>query len=365
LRNLERRPVRTLTSIVGVALAAAILVVGIFAFDSARYMSTIQFRTVEREDLSVAFTMARPTRVGYELAALAGVTRVELYRAAAVRIRRGHRTRQIAIMGLERDAKLRRLVDRGGRAYRMPPNGLVLTKALARILDVSPGDTVMLELLERGGAIRYEIVAAELDELLGLGGYMELGALNRMVREGPMVSGAYLSMGVADEPGVVQRINRLPGLGGAVTRRAMLQSFDEQISESLRLTVMIVVTLASVVALGVIYNGIRISLSERSRELASLRVLGFTRREVAALLFGEQGVVDILGTPLGLLLGLGLAHWVMSGFSSELYRFPVVVSARTYLFSVAIIAAAAVGASLTMRRRIYGLDLVGVLKTRE
>jgi putative ABC transport system permease protein len=247
----------------------------------------------------------------------------------------------------------------------MPPNGIVLTQALARILEVSAGDTVMLELLEQGGAIRHEVVAAELDELLGLGGYMELSALNRIVREGPMVSGAYLSVGAADEAKVVQRINRLPGVSGATTRRVMLQSFDEQIAESLRITVMIVVTLASVVALGVIYNGIRISLSERSRELASLRVLGFTRREVAALLFGEQGVVDVVGTPLGLLLGLGLAHWVISGFSSELYRFPVVVSIRTYLFSVAIIAVAAVGASLTMRRRIYKLDLVGVLKTRE
>jgi putative ABC transport system permease protein len=145
----------------------------------------------------------------------------------------------------------------------------------------------------------------------------------------------------------------------------MLRSFDDQIAESLRLTVTIVVALAAVVAVGVIYNGIRISLSERSRELASLRVLGFTRREVAGLLFGEQAIVDVIGTGFGLLLGVALAYWVAAAFQSELYRFPVIVSARTHLLAVAVVFAAAVGAGLTMRRRVYGLDLVAVLKTRE
>ena len=145
----------------------------------------------------------------------------------------------------------------------------------------------------------------------------------------------------------------------------MLSSFDKQIAESLRLTVAIVVSLASVVALGVIYNGIRIALSERSRELASLRVLGFTRREVAMMLFGEQGAIDTVGTPLGLLLGLALAYWIAVGFESELYRFPVVVQPHTYLFAAAVVLVAGVIAASLMRRRIYNLDLVSVLKTRE
>jgi putative ABC transport system permease protein len=167
------------------------------------------------------------------------------------------------------------------------------------------------------------------------------------------------------EASVVEKLGEMPSVGGTATRRAMLESFDEQIASGLRLTVAIVVSLASVVALGVIYNGIRIALSERSRELASLRVLGFTRREVATLLFGEQGVIDALGTPLGLLLGLGLAYWISVGFKSELYRFPVVILPHTYLFAASVIVVAAVGAGAMMKRRIYNLDLVSVLKTRE
>ena len=365
LRNLERRPIRTAASMVGVAFAAAILVVGTFAFDSARYMSDIQFRNAQREDLAVAFTNPRPVRVGHELAAVRGISRVELYRSTAIRIRYGHRSRQIALTGIDRNARLRRLVDRGGLEYSLPANGVVITAALAQVLHVARGDTVILELLERGGERRIVPVAALIDEMIGFTAYMERGDVNQLLGEGPSASGAYLSVYPQELSSVVKRLALMPAVAGSVTRVAMLKSFDDQIAESMRLTVIIVVSLASVVALGVVYNGIRISFSERARELASLRVLGFTRREVATLLFGEQGVIDIIGAPLGLVLGLGLAYWIATGFATEAYRFPVVVTARTYLFSLAVVLSMAIAASVAMRGRVYNLDLVAVLKTRE
>lgn len=365
MRNLERRPIRTLASVVGVALAAAILVVGTFGFDSAHYMADTQFTQVEHEDLTVSFGQPRPYRAAREVAHIAGVTRVESYRSTPVRIRAGHRSRQIVITGLEPGSQLRRIIGRDGQRYALPASGLVLTSALGEILGVKAGDTVTLEILEKGSRVRREVVAGLADEILGLGGYMEIGALNRAVGEGRVVTGAYLTIAPGMEPSVVQRLSDLPGVSGSATRRAMLESFNKQIADSLRLTVEIVVSLACVVALGVIYNGIRIALSERSRELASLRVLGFTRREVASLLFGEQAAINVLGTPLGLVMGLGLAYWIAIGFKSELYRFPVVVMPRTYLFAATVILLAGVVAGAMMRRRIYNLDLVSVLKTRE
>jgi putative ABC transport system permease protein len=364
-RNLERRPLRTLSSIIGVAFAAAILVTGLFAFDSVRYMADLQFRVVDREDMTVAFTTPRPSRAGHELRSIKGISRVELFRSTPVRIRSGHHVRQIGIFGLERGAQLRRLADSRGRIYQMPANGLVLSKSLAVILQAKPGDTVTIELLELGGAVREVPIVSVLDEQIGLGGYMEIGALNRLLGEGAVASGAYLSIDSNAAARIESRLAEVPGVIGTTTRAAMLRSFDEQIASSMRLTVTIVISLASVVALGVIYNGVRISLSERARELASLRVLGFTRREVASLLFGEQGVIDLVGTPLGLLLGFGLAFWIITGFASESYRFRVIVSAQTYLLSAGIILVAAVGVALGMRRQIDRLDLVAVLKTGE
>lgn len=365
MRNLERRPLRTVASIIGVALAAAILVVGTFAFDSAGFMSDLQFRFIEREDMTVSFIQASPVRAAREVAHIKGITRVEPFRLTPVRIRSGHRSRQILLTGLESNAQLRRIVDRDARTYNVPVSGIVLTRALADILHVKAGDTVLLEILEKGGRTRSVVVAAVADELIGLYGYMEIGQLNSVIGEGRVISGAYLSIDPALHASVVDHLANIPGVGGTATRQAMLESFDKQIAESLRLTVMIVVSLASIVAVGVIYNGIRIALSERSRELASLRVLGFTRRESAALLFGEQGIITVLGTPLGLVMGLGLAYWIAVGFKSELYRFPVVVLPHTYLFSVAVIVVGGIAAALLMKRRVYNLDLVAVLKTRE
>ena len=365
LRNLERRPWRALASTLGVAMAAGVLVAGLFAFDVAGWLVHLQFRVVERGDIAVSFAEPRPARTRFELAAVPGVRRVEPFRTVPVRIRAAHRSRQIAITGLEAGATLRRLADIEGRIYGVPPAGLVLTTSLARTLELSAGDTATLELLERGGATRRVVIAALLDEMLGIAGYMELGELNRLVGEGPVVSGAYLALEPGSEALALAALRRHPGVASAATRRGMLENFESAISGMIYTTTLIVSLLAGVIAVGVLYNSARIALSERGRELASLRVLGFTRVEVASLLLGEQAALDAAGTPLGLLLGLGLAHLIALGFESELYRFPVIVTARTYLYAALVIALAAVVSGLAMRRRLNALDMVEVLKARE
>ena len=364
MRNVERRPIRTSTSVFGVALAAAILVVGTFAFDTANYLGDLQFTVVQREDVSVSFAKPRPARALHEIEHLEGIRRVEAYRMTPVRISSAYRSRQIPVTGLESGSTLRRLADSDGNTYAMPSTGIVLTTALARIIDVKRGDTVKLEILEKDRE-RQVVVAGLVDELIGMSGYMEISELNRVIGEGRVINGVNISVDSANQPRLLDALGALPGVNGSATRLAMVQSFDEQIADALRLTVMIVVSLACVVALGVVYNGIRIALSERSRDLASLRVLGFTRREVASLLYGEQALINLAGTPLGLLLGLGLAYWIATGFKSELYRFPVVILPHTYLFSAGVIVVAAIAAGWMMRRRIYDLNLVAVLKTTE
>ena len=365
LRTVEHRPLRTLASIAGVALAAAVLVGGIFAFDVAMWMGRVQFEVAEREDIAVTFARPRPMRARQELRAVRGVRLVEPFRTVAVRIRAGQHWRRIPIMGLGSGSTLRRLVDGEGRPHRLPPTGLVMSRALADILHVSRGDTVTVELFERGGATRRVVVVAVLDELFGLWGYMEIGALNRLVGEGPVISGAYLALEPGAESHALDVLAHIPGVASASSRRGMLESFERMISQNITLTTTVVSILAAVIAVGVLYNGARIALSERGRELASLRVLGFTQREVAALLFGEQGAIDLVGTPVGLVLGLGLAWLIAHAFGSEVYRFPVMVSARTYMSAVAVVVAASVLAGVAMRRRLNALSMVEVLKAPE
>lgn len=365
LRTIERRPFRTLASVLGVAFAGSVLIAGLFAYGSAQYMADLSFQVVEREAITVQFAGPRPVRAQEELAHLNGVVTVEVFRTVPVRIRSGHRSRQTVITGLDTGVALRRLVDANEHVYRVPDDGMVLTTRLAHALRVRPGDTVSIEVFERGGTSRNVVVVGVLDELLGFSGYMARDALDHLVGDGSALSGAWLSVARADETRVLSALATLPGVESAVTRRAMLEGFEKTLASNMALTAGVVTLLACVIALGVVYNSARVALSERGRELASLRVLGFTRGEVAAMLLGEQGIIDVLGAPLGLLIGVGLAHLTATAFESELYTFPVIITARTYGAAVAVIVIASAAAAFAIRRRLDRLDLVAVLKTRE
>jgi putative ABC transport system permease protein len=127
----------------------------------------------------------------------------------------------------------------------------------------------------------------------------------------------------------------------------------------------ILIFFACVIAFGVVYNGARIALSERGRELASLRVLGFTQREIAVMLLGEQAILTLLAVPLGWVLGYGLSWLITIAIDTELMRLPLVLSPQTYFRAFVIVLAAAALSGLLVRWRLRRLDLIEVLKTRE
>lgn len=365
LRHIERRPARAASTIVGVALALGLLAGTMTLFDAAFYMADVQFRRAQREDLSVTFNRSRPTRVREELARLPGVLAVETFRVEPVRAQHGTFVRTVAITGLAGGAALHRIVDASDAVFAVPPRGALLTAAFARRLGVAPGDTLRLELPARGGAVRWVEVAGVVDELFGSNIYMEQDALARLLGESPRADGAYLRIDPGAEGAIMARLKVMPGVAGAGSREALIAAWDRQMLESIRISGTLVVACAVVIALGAVYNGARIGLSERGREFASLRVLGFRRREVAALLFGEQGLLTVAALPLGVVLGVALTRLIAQGFVSEDQRFPVVMEARTYVGAVVVIVLAAVAAGVLMRRRLDRMDLVAVLKTRE
>lgn len=365
LRHMERRPMRALSTVIGVALALALLAGTMSLFDGVFRLADVQFRLVQREDLSVSFDRARPASAASELARISGVISVETFRMAPVRVSHGSVTRTVAVIGSSGDATLRNVVGSDGTAYRIPPTGALLTRGLAEQLGMGRGDTLRLELVELGGQPRDVVVVGLTDELIGASIYMEARALDRMLGDEPRVSGALLRMDPAAEASVLARLKAIPAVTGAASREAIVAAWDRQVLSSIRVSGTLVVTCAVIIALGTIYNGARIGLSERGRELASLRVLGFRRGEVAALLFGEQGALTLAAIPLGLALGAALTFLIASLFEAEDQRFPVVLEPRTYVGSILAVLAAAVIAGLFIRRRLDRMDLIAVLKTRE
>ena len=365
LRNLERQPFKALLSTLGLALAVSIVVTGFYAFDAVEWMRNVQFGRIQREDVTVVFRDPLEGAACHELAGLPGVLRVEPFRSVAVRLRHGPREERTAILAMDRNAELRKIVDAGLRTRELPLEGLLLTSMLAGKLGVGPGDTVTVEVLEGRRPVREVEVAGLVDEMVGTAVYMERGELGRLLGEGPAVSGAWLAVDPAASGTLYGRLKRLPAVSGVAVKRVTLEGFDRTIAESFRLSLFTVIGFACVIAFGVVYNGARIGLSERGRELASLRILGFSRREVAAMLLGEQTLLTLLSLPLGFAIGYGLCALMAWRFESELFRLPLVISSNTYLLAVGVVGVAAVISGLAVRRRLDRMDLVSVLKTRE
>lgn len=365
LRQVERRPVRSGLSVLGVALAVAVMILGSFSKDLVDFIVEFQFFTAQRQDFTVGLVEPAPRRALAELATLPGVMRAEPFRSVPVRLRAGHRERQAAILGLQSERTLFRVLDEDGRPVPLPPGGLVLSEKLAELLGVPRGGTVIVEVLEGQRPVRELVVMATVRDFVGKSVYMELAALNRFLLEGDTISGAFLSVDAQQLDALHTKIKATPRIGSVTSQRAALRSFEQTMSENLLLMRTFNVIFASIIAFGVVYNSARITLSERSRDLATLRVMGFTRGEISAILLGEVGLLTAVAIPVGLATGYGLAALLVAALETESQRFPLVVAPATYGFAVVVVALAALISGLVVRRRIETLDLVAVLKARD
>ena len=365
LRNVERKPVQGLLSSLGVALSVAILTVGMFMFDGVSYMMDLQFRVMQREDLTVTFDEIVSDSVKYDLENLPGVTHVETFRTSAARLLHGHREEETAIQGMEPGSRLRRIVNADGEIIPVPTEGVVLSGLLAKRLGVQAGDTVEVEMLEGNRRRSRLLISGVVDDFLGVSAYMSKEALGYLTRETSAVSGAYLLVD-DDQMNILSRqLKEAPVIAGVASPALMLASFEEQMAESLFIAVGFLLGFAGVIAVGVIYNGARVSLSERGRELASLRVMGFHRSEVATLLLGEQALITLVAIPVGWIIGFSLSLALASSLETDLYRIPFVIDQRTYVISAAVIIIAAFASGLIVKRRLDQFKIVEVLKTRE
>jgi putative ABC transport system permease protein len=365
VRNVTRRKLKSLLTVLGIAMATAILVVGRYNYDTIDYLLRVQFHDVQREDLTVTFVITRPIEAVHELAKLPGVMRAEPFRVVPVRLSYGHRSKRTALIGSAPDAILRRLIDDQLRTVELPPEGIVMTSQLAKMLEIRPGEMLTVEVLDESRPTREIPLVATVDELLGVSAYIDLDALNRMMDQGHAASGAYLLVDDARQDELYTRLKQMPGVAGVASRQTMLQSFVDTIAEMMAVMNFFIIIFACIIAIGVVYNAARIALSERGRELASLRVLGFSRAEVSAMLLGEQAVLTLIAIPFGFLIGYWFAALISRAYETDLYRFPLVISNRTWAFSFIVIALASTVSAWLVHRRIKHLDLVEVLKTRE
>lgn len=364
-RSLERRPVKAFITSLGIGLAVAMLIVGFYFFDAFNYMLGFQFQHVQREDVTVAFSEPRSAEAEFSLAQFPGVLRSEAFRVVPVRLRFEHRSKRTSILGMSEGSTLRRVIDENLNAISLPDQGVALNAKLAQILGVEPGQTVTVEVLEGARPVRSAAVVALADEPVGTSAYMSAHALNQLMGEAGVVSGGFLAVDAPQLSHLYSDLKRTPAVSAVVLRGAALKSFNDIIYESLAMMTTVMVSFAVVIVGGMVYNGARIALSERSRDLASLRVLGFTRREIGIILLGEQAILTLAAVPVGFAIGYGICSLMPMWLNTELYRMPMVINRGTYATSFLIVVIAALGSGLLVQWRLRHLDLVEVLKTRE
>jgi putative ABC transport system permease protein len=256
-------------------------------------------------------------------------------------------------------------VDVERRELAVPPEGMVVSMGLAKLLEVKPGDVLEVEFLEGERRKRRVPIVGLVEEPIGLFAYMDRKALARELGEGPAFSDAYLRVDAARLPELYAELKRTPAIAGVTLREATIDSFLDTVAENIRISTLILVGFACVIAAGVVYNGARIALSEQAVTLASLRILGFTRREVTGMLLGEQALVTLAAIPVGFVIGYALCAWLVTLLETELYRLPLAVSTRTYAYAAAAVLGAAIVSGAIVAWRVRSLDLVAVLKTRE
>jgi putative ABC transport system permease protein len=365
LRHLLRWPVRSALTGLGIALALGLLISSLHWVDAIEKLVDDYFFQTMRQDVTVTLVEPRATKVLTDFRHLPGVLAVEPFRAVSAKLRHGHRERREAIQGLVAEPRLSRVLDSQGRPVSLPEDGLLLSTAMAGLLQALPGDRVTIEVLEGRRPVAEVTVAALFESHLGTPVYMHRAALNRLMGEGPAVSGAHLAIDRTQEPILHRQLKDTPAVAGVMLRGAAIRGFQETLAETLNIVIFFYILFGGLLVFGVVYNSARIGLSERGRDLASLRVLGFTRFEVSYILLGELILLTLLALPAGCLIGYGLSWLISSSLENEVYRLPMIIERSTYGLSIAVTLAATLVTCAIVRRRLDRLDLIAVLKTRE
>ncbi len=365
LRNLARHRFKAGMSVLGIGLSGALLVVSSFQFNAVDHLIDVQYRLVMKTDIHLSFTDPTPKRALAELRHKPGVYHAEGYRTVPVRLINGRRDYRTAILGTDAEPRQRSLIDADLQPARLPPEGLLMTDYLAQHLGVRPGDLLQVEILE-GQRRTVEVeLAAVVAEPVGVSAYMERQALNRLMGEGPAISGAWLLTDRDQEQALFDSLWDLPRVAGIGLVGQAETAIRGYIDDTLLVVMAIMLVLAGCIAFAVVYNNARIAFAERARELATLRVLGFTRTEVAWILIGEMLLITLLAIPVGWVLGYVLAWLLNLAFSTDLFRIPFIITPRTYAFAAAgVLLASALSVLLTLRR-LHRLDMVSALKTVE
>jgi len=365
VRNIERKPMQALFTVAGLTLATGILIVPSAFRDGVREVLEFQWDTIQRQDAGIGLVEPASDKTVYSFKQLPGVLSVEPFRTAFARISFGHRRRQLVIQGLPEKSEHNRVLNQNSRTIDLPPEGMVISAKLAQALGADVGDDLLVEVLEGKRPTRIVRLAGLAQDFAGVAAYMDLHALNQLLGEGNVISGANFRVDALSWDKFLLALKNTPRVSWVAIKESLRENFRSTTAASIGLIQKIYMLFAVIVAFGVVYNNARISLAERARELATLRVIGFSSREVGAVLVTELVILAMLAVPLGLFVGTGFATAILRGVNTETVRLPLILTTQNYAFAVLVVLVASALSAISVLRRLNQLNLVGALKAPE
>ncbi len=365
LRQLERKPFKTALSAFGIALAVAVMVLGRFSIDAINYIMEHQFSIAQRQDITVNLVEESDYSAFHALRNLPGVMHAEPFRQLPVRLRYRTLEKELSLTGLEPDAELFRIMNADEKRVPLPPEGVLLSEKLAEILHIKPGEEIRVEVLDGRRQTTKLRVTGTVTDFSGTNAYLSIDASRSFLQEGPSISGAYLQVDEREMDNLYRQLKETPRVAGVTILKAARESFQKTVGENMLKMNVFNIMFGCIIAVGVVYNTARISLSERARELATLRVIGFTRAEVSTILLGELAIVTLVAIPLGLIIGYGFSAILSSALETDMYRIPLAFKPYSFGFSAVVVMVAALVSGLIVRRKVDHFDLISVLKSRD
>ncbi len=366
-RNLFRSRLRTLAGIFGAAMGGSVLVNGFMMEKSIRYFLDFQFQNVLRSDYDLTFKDERERDAVAEVAKLPGVDRAEPLLNVACTFGNGPHRKKGAITGLNSDARLTVPRDRDGNPVRIPAHGLAMTRIMAEQLHSKVGDWVTVEPVKGEKAVRRAPVVEISDSYLGTAVYADIRYLSRLIGEEFAVSGVQVlgDNNPANRKAFFRALKQIPALQSIAGRRDMVRTLDETLVNNQRVIIDVILLFSGIVFFGSILNSSLISLAERQREIATLRVLGYGPWEIGSLLFRESMIATLIGTLVGMPLGYLLTVVTAATYASDMFRLPIITTPEIWLQTLAFAIVFALLSHFAVQYAVHKMDWLDALKAQE
>ena len=365
IRNLFRYKKRALLISIGVIFSSAILLVALSMSDSMNFMIKQQYGNIQDYDIKVKLSKLISVEELNNIKNITHVKELEPVLETGVEISNGWKSKNVGFTALVKDPQMYKVEDKNGNAISIPKNGILISEKLANTLGVKVNDSVNIKFYFPGKDKKEMVVKGIVVQYLGLSTYTSMDNLNGILGEGMIASSAVLKLdNINFENEVKDKLRDMPNVTSVESKTDSLNALLKTMG-GMEASIGVYIILSGILLIAVLYNIATINIFERQRELATLKVLGFTNNEVKKLIFNENYIIVIFGMIIGLPFGKWLGAYLMASSSTDAYTIPYIIEIKTYIIAIILTLLFTAITNLTLMKKIKALDMIEVLKNKE